>query len=414
MKKRYILLTIAAFLCTLAMQPIQAQKEMKKQTKVVVVKKTIDKDGNETVEKIVSGGKDIDDLLKEMNIHMDVDIQENGQHKKVIIKKIVNGGEPQIIEWEGDGEIPGDILIHIEECEDGAEEGAAKIIFMEENIGETIMDEEERPFLGVLLGLKKEVTNENGVISESISHDLSLMDVIENSPAEKAGLQSGDILLSLDNYQLENYSDLKESMSNFEVGDVITVKYDRNGKDMTTELTLASSNNFSHKAHKIWKFKDGDVKRIIGHHSVIIDEEVIENEDGKKIVRIIKFGDGLHQVKHKIIIIKKAKKNDDGETVDEEPEVEISVDPNYQMNLDEFNLYPNPTAGEINVSFRAAAEPIDISITDISGREIFKKSIESFSGYFSETIEVKDAAKGILILTLRQGNKVFAESIMYQ
>ena len=414
MKTKYILLSMLACMILINNNSF-AQKQNKTDKKVKVIKKTVDKEGNEKIEEIETEGKDINVIMEEMDIELDVDVQfdEDNGHKKIYIKKIVDGGEPQIIEWEGDGEIPEDIIILMDGCEEG-EEGTHKVKIIDKEIEEIIVDNEERPFLGVLLGMKKEVTNENGEETVNISHDLSLMDVIEGGPAEQAGLQSKDILKSIDNNSLESYSDLKEVMSGYNIGDVITVGYERSGEKMSTELTLASSQNFAHRKHNIWKSKDGKMTAIMGDQKMLIEEEIIEEGDGKKIIRVIKHGESHDDAKHKIVIIKKAKKNEEGETEEDEPEIEISVDPDYQLTLEEFSLFPNPTSGEINVAFRAAAEPTDITITDISGKEIYRKNLDGFDGYFNETVQVNNAAKGVLILTVRQGNKVFAESIVYQ
>ena len=68
-----------------------------------------------------------------------------------------------------------------------------------------------------------------------------IVDIIENSPAEKAGLQIEDRIISVDNIEITIFSDLSNYLSEKKVNDVITVSVVRNGEIKSFSVTLGDS-----------------------------------------------------------------------------------------------------------------------------------------------------------------------------
>ena len=65
-------------------------------------------------------------------------------------------------------------------------------------------------------------------------------EVSSGSAADKAGLKSGDIILKLDDEEVNSIASLRYALYKYKVGDVVTVKYSRDGKTATTKVTLQS------------------------------------------------------------------------------------------------------------------------------------------------------------------------------
>ena len=62
--------------------------------------------------------------------------------------------------------------------------------------------------------------------------------IAPNSPAAQAGLQSGDIMIAIDDKAILTYDEMNEIKNSHKVGDTITIKFVRNGSTQTTQLTL--------------------------------------------------------------------------------------------------------------------------------------------------------------------------------
>ncbi len=97
----------------------------------------------------------------------------------------------------------------------------------------------QRGLLGVFI---REVDNE-------IAETLELQDiagilierVVENGGAEKAGLQSGDVIIGIDNSVTEGMPEMQELVGRHRPGDKITVKYIRAGQVKKCAVTLGGN-----------------------------------------------------------------------------------------------------------------------------------------------------------------------------
>lgn len=70
-----------------------------------------------------------------------------------------------------------------------------------------------------------------------------ITDVESGSSAEKAGLQAGDRIISLNNQVVETFADLSAALDNYSVGDTVDIMVSRNGSTVTVSLTLQEKKN---------------------------------------------------------------------------------------------------------------------------------------------------------------------------
>ena len=63
--------------------------------------------------------------------------------------------------------------------------------------------------------------------------------VMEESPAQKAGLEAGDVIAAINNKAIHSGEELREESRNFKVGEKVKVKFIRDGKNKEVELTAA-------------------------------------------------------------------------------------------------------------------------------------------------------------------------------
>lgn len=93
-----------------------------------------------------------------------------------------------------------------------------------------------RPYLGVrYVPLTPELARRNDL---SVDYGAYLTGVVQDSPAEKAGLQKDDIITKIDNNELMANNSLQSLLAKYQVEDNITVTYVRDGKTQTTKVKL--------------------------------------------------------------------------------------------------------------------------------------------------------------------------------
>jgi 2-alkenal reductase len=68
-----------------------------------------------------------------------------------------------------------------------------------------------------------------------------LSEVVADGPAEDAGLQIGDLIIAIDDFEVRTFGELISYLfTNASAGDTITMTFIRDGEEMQTDLTLGS------------------------------------------------------------------------------------------------------------------------------------------------------------------------------
>lgn len=78
-------------------------------------------------------------------------------------------------------------------------------------------------------------------INSSFAGGAYVASVSEGGPAEKAGLKSGDIIISFDGTKITGYGDLVNAINSHKAGDTVNLGIYRNGKEGTVSVTLGSN-----------------------------------------------------------------------------------------------------------------------------------------------------------------------------
>jgi serine protease Do len=83
-----------------------------------------------------------------------------------------------------------------------------------------------------------------------------ITEVVEESPAQKAGLQAGDVIVKIDNDDVENTSDVYAALEDFEGGEKVAVDVLRKGQKKSFAVELAEPERIY--AEEAWTPRAGD------------------------------------------------------------------------------------------------------------------------------------------------------------
>ncbi|PIE44885.1 MAG: serine peptidase [Gammaproteobacteria bacterium] len=115
-----------------------------------------------------------------------------------------------------------------------------------------------------------------GVAIQNVSQDLAksfkldkpmgalISSVVEDSPAEKAGLKVGDIILTFNGKKIKKSSSLPPMVGNVTVGKTVEVGILRNGKEQIIDVTIGELDEGNHQATKLQHGKSNNKGLIIG------------------------------------------------------------------------------------------------------------------------------------------------------
>lgn len=67
---------------------------------------------------------------------------------------------------------------------------------------------------------------------------LYVMSVIEGSPAQLSGIKEGDVITSFDNVNITSFKEFRKLLYTKNVGDVVPISFEREGKSTTVNVTL--------------------------------------------------------------------------------------------------------------------------------------------------------------------------------
>jgi S1-C subfamily serine protease len=93
-----------------------------------------------------------------------------------------------------------------------------------------------QPVEFAFLGVSTDTTS-----SSVVGDGAVVVDVTQGSPADKAGLQQGDKITSVDSSPVRDPVDLGARVRSHQPGDVVTITFERDGNQQSAQITLGST-----------------------------------------------------------------------------------------------------------------------------------------------------------------------------
>ena len=98
-----------------------------------------------------------------------------------------------------------------------------------------------RPYLGVSINSQYQVDAETAERYE-IPMGIQIAEVAVHGPAERAGLQAGDIIYKVNDTLIQNFDDLSDIIDESKVGDKLRTLANRNGEKVVADVILGEAN----------------------------------------------------------------------------------------------------------------------------------------------------------------------------
>jgi membrane-associated protease RseP (regulator of RpoE activity) len=243
----------------------------------------------------------------------------------------------------------------------------------------------EKAVLGVVL---REAGGNNGAAIDR---------VFEGSGAEKAGLKEGDIILKIDNKKIADVEAAVAALGGRKINDQVRIVYLRSGETEKTNATLGkcSPEMCMPSCKAIHSMGNGISKDL----DIQMREQIKE---------------GTSEIKQEAMRLKELAKE-----LKKEIEMEMRTEggsaqsTNESLELRYLAGYPNPNQGQLKVQYSGSKGAIQVSVIDLSGKELYSEKVPDFNGKYEKEINLEHT-KGTVILKITQGDKSIQEKIIVE
>lgn len=270
--------------------------------------------------------------------------------------------------------------------------------------------------------------------------------VVGETGAAAGGIQKGDVIQSIAGYATNGTYGLRGVLRKLEPGQQVQVKVLRDGQPQALSVTLGEKEYMRTVLNEDREPCDVFIGVYVGGRG--------PNETGVQVTDIIggtpaeEYGlqpgdiilamDGV-EVNGNAELLKERNKHEPGDefmvTVDrggmikdlgakfyicerteEGPaiveEVPVLEVPESTLQLASYRAFPNPSYGLIRVQFTADAAPMNLQITDVSGRVVHKQQLNQFDGNYDQEIDLGGATPGNLFLTIQQNGQQTTKQLL--
>jgi hypothetical protein len=197
------------------------------------------------------------------------------------------------------------------------------------------------------------------------------------------------MITAVNGQAVKSHDDLWDEIAKYQPGDVVEVQVQRNEQNQTVNVTLKACQ---------------DQNKV----SIITKDDAGSNE--ARSFYTWKWGTDEEQRlrRNQVITIHRGEDGDQPAASDtpQQPAADR------KLELRSFKAYPNPTSGPLTVEFSAKAEPVIVSLLDLSGRQLFREELNAFNGNYRQQFDLSEYAKGTVVVQIIQSDQVFTEQLV--
>jgi S1-C subfamily serine protease len=138
------------------------------------------------------------------------------------------------------------------------------------SVKERVLRESDQAFVGV------------GVENYSEGTGVVVKQVAEGSPADKAGIKEGDVILNLNGKVVSGMMEFRSLLTTMKPGDKVKLLYSRDGQSTSLELTLASKQSmgqFPQRRLEVMERMGGEISRVRDGFPVVLQTDMVLNPE---------------------------------------------------------------------------------------------------------------------------------------
>lgn len=182
---------------------------------------------------------------------IEIRVHEDGANTQKMYKvKVIENGKEKVMEWDGKGEMPAEMKDRMDKVDHRVivkknGQNDARLENMRRTNGKSVdrFDNQGNRMTsdGDVFILEEENSNkaQMGVMIDETSAGVRISSFLDDSPAKEAGMESGDIITTVDGQHIATMTGLISTLSAYKPGDKVKVKYMRDGKEKSTKIKLA-------------------------------------------------------------------------------------------------------------------------------------------------------------------------------
>ena len=259
--------------------------------------------------------------------------------------------------------------------------------------------------------------------------DKAVIEIVRNMPQWEAGQQDGqavnvEYVLPV-KFQLEGDPPAKDETIYSEVDEMPRFKGCEEDGLEGEELKKCATQKLL--MHIYTNIKYPQVARDAEVQGTVISDFVIDQEGKIKDVKILKGPDsGLHAEVLRVVseMPNWVPGKKDGKLVNtsfilpvkfqlEPKAVSDKKEINNTLKLTDLNISPNPSKGNVNISFNSAEGDIELQVMDVNGK-LLKTYSEKSTGFLNTSLDLSSLPKGTVLINIIQDGKSYTEKVILQ
>ncbi len=249
------------------------------------------------------------------------------------------------------------------------------------------ISKQEEPFLGVKQDHYNWKENVPGV----------KVKIVNNSAAQKMGLQDDDIITSINGQRIIDWHDLGTAVDNMSPGDMAAIEYLRDGTTAQAKAPISSYAATYPSTNKHHSNKNTPAQN--NNNSVTNDSEEESSIDNSILADLEIDMEDVSQ--------------EEADDMKEKVGVDMPIVNN--LEIEQLNIFPNPTNGLFNITFDLPNEgETTVRVFNGVGRLLYQNDMPQFKGKFQDRIDLSNSPKGIYFLEIRQGAQSISKKVIVQ